>query len=278
MKVLKRIGFYLVVIAVCLIVLSPFLLMILYSIRTSTELYSVHISLFPRNPTLQPYVNALFNYDIGGSNFRTWAINSLIVCGVSTFAAIFIASMCGYALSRFRFRGKQLLWYLILLTQSIPWIILLIPFYMIFSKLGFNDNRAVLGLAYITILIPASTWLFAGFYNSINVDIEDAARIDGCNHWGVYLRIIIPLSITGIAAISLFAFVVGWGDFLFASVFIKTADKWTMPIGLTSFRGQYEIEWAEIMAISTIVTVPIVILFLYLQKHLVNLMSGGVKE
>ena len=107
--------------------------------------------------------------------------------------------------------------------------------------------------------------------------MEDAAKIDGCSHWQVFFRIILPLSISAISAIALFTFVLGWGDFLFASVFLKTADKWTLPIGLMSFRGQYEIEWAEIMAISTIITIPIVILFIYLQKHLINLMSGGVK-
>jgi ABC-type glycerol-3-phosphate transport system permease component len=277
-KIIKSTLFYVFVIIVCFAIISPFIMMIMYSLRTSTEMYSLNIRFFPRNPTAIAYKNAIFNYEIAESTFQTWATNSLIVCGISTFIAIFCAAMCGYALSRYRYYGKTIMWWIIVLTQSLPWIVLLIPFYMIFSGMGYSNNRAILALSYITVFVPISTWLFSGFFKNISTDIEDAAKIDGCNNWNIFFKIVLPLSISAVSAIALFTFVVGWGDFLFASVFIKTADNWTLPLGLVSFRGQYDIEWAEIMAVSTIITIPIVVLFIYLQKHLINLMSGGVKE
>ncbi|HCG64141.1 MAG: hypothetical protein A2Y31_00220 [Spirochaetes bacterium GWC2_52_13] len=269
---------YTTVLLVSILIAIPFVIMLSYSFRASHDIFSLEIGLFPKKPTLAAYKNALFNYRFGGQGFARWSLNSLLTCGLATFFAIFSAAMTGYAISRFRFTGKKVLWFLIALTQTIPWIIILIPYYITISRMGLANNLYILGMTYMAVFLPTSAWLFVGFFNNIPYEMEEAAKIDGCSPWGIFFRIIIPLSVTSISAIALVAFVTGWGDFLFASVFLKKASLWTLPLGLTSFRGEHQIQWSEIMAMSAIVTVPIVILFIYLQKYLVDLMAGGVKQ
>ena len=269
---------YTTVLLVSILIAIPFVIMLSYSFRASHDIFSLEIGLFPKKPTLAAYKNALFNYRFGGQGFARWSLNSLLTCGLATFFAIFSAAMTGYAISRFRFTGKKVLWFLIALTQTIPWIIILIPYYITISRMGLANTLYILGMTYMAVFLPTSAWLFVGFFNNIPYEMEEAAKIDGCSPWGIFFRIIIPLSVTSISAIALVAFVTGWGDFLFASVFLKKASLWTLPLGLTSFRGEHQIQWSEIMAMSAIVTVPIVILFIYLQKYLVDLMAGGVKQ
>lgn len=275
--VLRTIGFYLLVIIVGVGVIWPFVMLISYSIRSTNDIFGLDISLIPAHPTLHAYRN-VFTYRVGSHGFFTWGLNSIIICGLSTVASLLFSAASGYALSRYKFSGRQVYWYLIVLTQSIPWVVLLVPYYILVAHLGLVDTKLSLTLSYFALFLPVCTWLFTGFFRNIPMELEEAARIDGCSVWGIFGRIILPLSISGVSAIALFAFVIGWGDFLFASVFMKSGGNWTLPIGLVSFRGQFNVRWAEIMAASTLITIPVVVLFIYLQKHLVNLMGGAVKE
>ena len=277
-KLVNSILFYILILIVCVLVAMPFIIMLSYSFRTSHDIFSLNISLFPEKPTMEAYRNALIEYKFSGHGFLRWSWNSILICGTATFFSIFFAAMTGYAISRFRFTGKKILWFLIALTQTIPWIIILVPYYMTLSSMGFVNNRLILSMTYMAVFMPTSAWLFVGFFNKVPIEIEEAAKIDGCSPWGVFLRIIIPISIASISAIALVAFVTGWGDFLFASVFMKKSALWTLPLGLTSFKGEHYIQWSEIMAMSAIVTVPIICLFIYLQRYLVDLMAGGVKQ
>lgn len=276
-KAVKKIIFYLVLLIVCFVILFPFLLLFSYSLRTSNEIFSLRIKFIPRSPTLQAYKNALLTYAVGGSTFRNWILNSLIVCGFATLSSVFISSLCGYGISRFKFLGRKPFLFIVFLTQTVPWVVVSLPFYIMISRIGMVDRLSSLAVTYLAILTPVSTWLFTGFFKNIPLETEEAARIDGCSHLGVYYRIILPLSVPGISAIALFAFVLGWSDYLLASIILKSVENWTIPLGLTSFQGEHHILWAEIMAMSTIVTIPIVVLFLYLQRYLINLMAGGLK-
>lgn len=277
-RIASRSVFYLAVILVCVIFATPFVIMISYSLRSTQEIFSLSQSLIPERPTLEAYRNALFDYSYSGAGFGRWIWNSVWVCGIATFLAIFFSAMLGYAISRFRFTGRKSLLFMIALTQTIPWVIILIPYYMTLSRLGMANNLFVLMITYMAVFMPTSAWLFTGFFNKIGIEVEEAAKIDGCTHWGVFFRIILPLSMSSISAIALVAFVTGWGDYLFSSTFIRRAQLWTLPLGLTSFKGEFYIRWAEIMAMSAIITVPIVALFIFLQRYLVDMMSGSVKQ
>lgn len=277
-KLLKRSLLYLTVIIISLVVIMPFLMMIMYSLRSSSDIFALDIKFFPSRPTLDAYRSALFDYKYSDAGFLDWTRNSLLACGIATLLSLFFAATCGYAISRFKFTGKSILWFVIVLTQTIPWIVILIPYYIGLAKLGLVNSLWSLCATYLAVFMPTSTWLFVGFFNTIPIEIEEAARIDGCGAWGIFLRIVVPLSVAAVSAIALVSFVSGWGDYLFASVLLKSADKWTIPLGLQSFRGEHTIKWAEIMAMSVFITVPIVALFIYLQRYLVSLMAGGVKQ
>jgi len=153
----------------------------------------------------------------------------------------------------------------------------LILYYTLLVKLHMLDSLVSLGFTYTTIFTPVCAWLFIGFFQGMPIEIEEAARLDGCSPLGVFHRMVLPLATPAISAVALFAFVIGWGDFLMASVIIRSPQNWTLPLGLVSFRGEHRILWAQSMAVATIITIPIVLLFLYLQRNLINLMTGGVK-
>lgn len=276
-NLIPRIGFYILVLIVGIIIIFPFIIMISYSFRSSNDIFALDTGIIPAHPTLEAYKNAFFSYKIAGYGLSHWAKNSLFVCGSATILAIYISALAGYGICRFRFRGRNVIWFLVILTQMVPWIAVLIPYYALLVSFKMLDSLSSLGFTYVTILTPVSTWLFIGFFQGVPVEIEEAARIDGASYLGVFHRIILPLAVPGISAIALFAFVIGWGDFLMASVIVKSAQNWTMPIGLVSFRGEHRILWAEAMAVASLITIPIVALFLYLQKNLVNLLVGGVK-
>ncbi len=277
MKIFMRILFYLVVVIVGVVVVAPFVVLLSYSFRTSTDIFQLDTGLIPAKPTLEAYASALFHYRIAGVGVPTWGMNSLVVCGIATLVAIYISALSGYGISRFRFRGRNFLWFLIILTQLVPWIVVLIPYYTLLVKLHLLDSLVGLGFTYMTIFTPVCAWLFIGFFQGSSVEIEEAARIDGCSQAGVFHRIVLPLATPAISAVALFAFVIGWGDYLMASVMMRSPENWTLPLGLVSFRGEHKILWAESMALATVITIPIVALFLYLQRNLVTLMTGGVK-
>ena len=276
-RTLARIGFYVVIVVAAIIVVFPFLVLVSYSFRTSNDIFALDTGIFPSHPTIEAYTNAFSHYNISGYGLGIWARNSVIVCGLSTVVAIYISAMTGYGVSRFRFRGRDLLWFLVILTQLVPWIVVLIPFYSLLVTFHMLDSLWSLTLSYVTIFTPVCAWLFIGFFQGLPVEIEEAARIDGASHLKVFHRIVLPLAVPGISAVALFAFVIGWGDFLMASVITKSAENWTLPLGLVSFRGEHQILWAESMAVATLVTIPIVALFLYLQRNLINLLTGGLK-
>ncbi|MDD1770467.1 MAG: carbohydrate ABC transporter permease [Methanomassiliicoccales archaeon] len=277
-KILKRGFLYLAVIAVSVAVILPFLLMITYSLRSSSDIFALDIKLLPSHPSLDSYRSAILEYRYSGTGFLDWGLNSLLACGIATILSMFFAATCGYAITRFKFTGKSILWFVIVLTQTIPWIVILIPYYITLAGLGLVNNLWSLCATYLAVFMPTSTWLFVGFFGGIPIEIEEAARIDGCGAWGIFFRVVLPLSGAAVSAIALVTFVSGWGDYLFASVLLKSAGNWTIPLGLQSFRGEHTIRWSEIMAMSALITVPIVVLFIYLQRHLVSLMAGGVKQ
>ncbi len=269
-----RILTVLVLLFLCIIVLAPFGVMGSYSIRTEKELYDFNISFIPDNPTLGAYNELIANNEL----LVKWILNSLYVTLISTFLVIIFSSMMAYAIANFRFLGRKGLWFIIAMTQSIPWIIPLIPLYISLSHMNALDSLHTVMIIYTACFIPISVWLMVGFFKKIPKDISEAAKIDGCSNWGVLMRIIMPLSTNALCAIGLTAFIGGWGDYVTVTTIIRSKEVWTLPIAIQSLRGPYYTAWTQIMALGTIISIPVVIIFLWLQKYLVNLIAGGVKE
>lgn len=273
-KHMYRILTVIVLLFLSFIVLAPFGVMCSYSIRTENELYDFSISFIPDKPTLAAYQELLANNEL----LVTWILNSLYVTIASTFLVIIFSAMMAYAIANFRFLGRRGLWFIIAMTQSIPWIIPLVPLYISLSNMGALDSLHTVMIIYTACFIPTSVWLMVGFFKKIPKDISEAARIDGCSNWGVLMRIILPLSTNALCAIGLTAFIGGWGDYVTVTTVIRSKEVWTLPIAIQSLKGPFYTAWTQIMALGTIISVPVVIIFLWLQKYLVNLLAGGVKE
>jgi multiple sugar transport system permease protein len=210
--------------------------------------------------------------------FLTWYQNSIIVTILTTFFSILLAVFAGYALSRFRFRGRKLLATSILATQLFPGVLLAIPMYIIFSRVGLLNTYQGLILSYITKALPFSIWMLWGYFDSIPNELEQAAMVDGLGRIQAIFKIILPLAAPGVTAVALFAFVLSWEEYLYALLIMGPDSMLTLTVGAARLVGNQSIMWGELMAYSVMMTLPIAIIFVILQKYLVSgLTAGAVK-
>lgn len=264
----------LLIILLCVFSAFPFLALISTSFKPPEEIYSSDHTLLPKEPTIQGYIDIL-NPAMPTFNFVQWLGNSLITTGISTIVSVMVAAFGGYAMSRFRFVGRLTIGYLILVTQVIPTSLLLIPLYITMAQLNLLDSLMGIVLVYTAFNIPYCTWTMKGYIDGIPVALEEAAQIDGCTQGKAFLRVILPLCIPGLISTTLFAFIASWNEYVFASVMLRAYDKWTVSLGLTMFKGQHTTNWNGLMAGGIIITVPIVIAFWLLQRHLITGMTAG---
>ena len=211
--------------------------------------------------------------------FGRWLLNSLLVSVMTTALGVFLACTAAYAFSRFRFPGRDSGMLAFLVSQMFPGTLMLIPLFIIIVKwLGLGNNFWGLVIVYATTAIPFCVWMLKGYFDTIPIDIEESARIDGASPQVIFFRIILPLAKPAIAITALFSFMTAWNEFILASVFLESEAKYTAPVGLRFFVGGFSSQWGFFAAGSVIVSLPVVIMFLYLQKYLVSgLTAGSVK-
>ena len=191
---------------------------------------------------------------------------------------VFIASLGAYALSRFQLRAKNLFMMLALMPQFFPYVLILIPFYVLMSNIGLVDSHLGLILTHTSITLPFALWMLTGYFNAIPRDLDQAALIDGCSRLGVLFRIIYPIAIPGMVVAGFFAFVVSWGDYLFVSILSQSPETQTLPIGLQTFMSSLQVRWGLITAGTVIAIVPTILFFAIVQRRLVaGLTAGAVK-
>jgi multiple sugar transport system permease protein len=226
----------------------------------------------PANPTVENFVYSWTN--IG---FATFFKNSLIV-GISTVIVVLICStLSGYALARYQFKGKRSFLLMLLCTQFIPRSMMIIPLFIIFKNLGLISSPLALIITYTAIEIPFTTILMSGFISNVPRELEEAAMIDGCTKLQSLRHVVFPLLLPGIVATGVFTFIYTWNEFLIALMLTNQQSKFTLPVGLSSMLGEFNVNYGALAAGSVIALVPAVILFAYAQKHLVNGMGGAVK-
>jgi ABC-type glycerol-3-phosphate transport system permease component len=206
-------------------------------------------------------------------------LNSLAVGLVTALIGTFISALAGYSLARYRFLGSRVIDRFILLAYVIPPILLVVPIYVFMVGWQLEDTLVSVVLAHLVLAIPFSIWLLRGFFRDIPVDLDEAARVDGASRFGVLWRIILPISLPGLAAVAVFIFLESWNEFLFSSVLISSKGSMTFPVGLYSVAGTYgDVRWGETMAAAVVGTIPVFVLFLLFQRWLVSgLTSGAVK-
>lgn len=229
----------------------------------------------PSSITIQPFIDMWSTVPLA-----KYFINSLIVTSIATACSVIISIFASYALARLSFRAKRPFSLIILSTQMFPGILFLLPLFLIFTQIqravGLQLNGSYLGLiiTYMTFTLPFSIWMLTGYLRSIPKALEEAAMIDGTGRIGALFRVIIPVARPGIVAVAVYSFITGWGEVLFASVLTNNRTR-TLPIGLQAYSSESDVLWNELMAASIVVSLPILIGFLFVQRHLVSGLSAG---
>jgi len=270
----RSIGTYVLVILLTLLIITPFLWMFLGSFKSNFELMQKQgQTLWIENPTLSNYSRLFQEYD-----FARYFLNSTIVASVTAIVATSFSAFAGYSLARFSFPGKGLMSFLILLTQMIPAIATIIPLFLWFQWLHLLNTYWALIIAYNAFAIPFCTWLLRGFFMEIPVELEEAAMIDGASEIGTFMRIVLPLSLPGLLATLIFSFILAWQEFLFAVTFTSSSELRTLTVGVAAMRGKDIVDWGLLNAGVVVTTVPLAILFAFVQRYLVKgLTAGAVK-
>lgn len=234
------------------------------------------LSLVPTRPTLAHY-GSLFTF----MPYLTYLGNSLIVGFATMGLTLAVSALGGYALARLSFPGRNLIGRMVLFTYTVPSVLLLIPLYTAMVRYGIQNTRLSLILAHSTFAIPFTLWLLRGFFQSLPAELEDAAMIDGCSHFATLWRIVVPLAAPGLVTAAIFGFTLSWNEYLFALVFINDDSVRTIPVGVAANIMTGNIQpshWPILMGASIVSSVPVALLFLLMQKRLVQgLTAGGVK-
>jgi ABC-type glycerol-3-phosphate transport system permease component len=275
---LSKAVLYLLLVAVSLCAVFPFFWMVSSSFKGNSEIFTYPPVWIPREPTVKGYASLIFTPMYGTTLFVDFARNSLYVSLLTAVITVVTAALGAYGMARFKFRGSGVLKYLILLSQMLPGALLLIPLYMIMIQLKLINTHWALIVAYISFTLPYCTYLLKSYIDSIPPSIDEAALVDGCNRFTALFRVVLPVAAPGIVVTFVQAFIMGWNEYMFALAFLNTNSQWTIPVALGSFRGQYIVEWSYLFAGSVLLTVPVLLLFLFFQRWLITgLASGSVK-
>jgi len=260
---------------ITLFAMGPFLWVVSASLKTRAELYATPITYIPTYPTFANYVET---WTSTLTPFSRFFANSLWVSSVTTVATIVISTSAGYALARFRFIGKNTLMLVFLATQMFPSVLLIAPLLSQWYALGLIDTYQALIYSNLSFTVPFAVWMLVGYFESIPHELEESAMIDGSSRFGALIRIIVPLAAPGIAATTIFAFVSSWSELLFATTFTSQTEMRTLSAGLLYMAGQYEVQWGTLSAGVMISTIPVAVLFAFLQKHLIQGLTAGAMK
>ncbi|MEE2710698.1 MAG: carbohydrate ABC transporter permease [Gemmatimonadota bacterium] len=251
----------------------PIYWMVITSFTPESDLFTLPLRYFPTAATFDHYVVTLLRTDI-----PRYFANSLTVASVASACTLLVSVLGGYALARYRFRGKQPTILLFLATQMMPMVVLIVPLFIVFRTLGLLNTLYSLMIVYTVLNIPFCTMIMQGFFIGIPAELEEAAMVDGSSRFGAIARVAVPLARPGLIATFLFAFIGAWNELLFAVMFLNTDATFTLPVGLYMFISKYDIHWGRMMAGATIALIPALLVFGFVQRYMVKGMSlGAVK-
>jgi arabinogalactan oligomer/maltooligosaccharide transport system permease protein len=270
----KRILIHLALWIACFMAVFPVLRVFAVSLRPGNRLLSTDLSLIPPDATFESYRIILFD-----KPFLSWIWNSLAITIATAIIGVLLAATSAYAFSRWKFPGRTVGLVFLLSTQMIPASMLMIPIYILAIKLGLVGTYRGLVIAYCVSSVPFSIWILKGYYDTIPIDLEEAARIDGASQLQAFTQILLPLSTPALAITFLFNFTTAWNDYLLARVMLGSQETLlTWPLGLQRLQGQFQTQWGLFSAASILVMIPVVALFLYSSKWLISgLTMGSVK-
>ena len=274
-KQTKRIVLTILILILTVILILPFLWMISTSFKEADEVFQEIPKWLPRHFSFSNY-GKIWNR----AYFKTYFVNSILVSCATMGIALLVALFSGYGISRFRFRGRTFFSATLIVVQMFPSMLLLIPMYIIMSRMGLLNSHVSMIIAYTTFAMPFCTWMIKGYFDTIPVSLEDAARIDGCGRLQILFRIVAPLAAPGIVTVAMFAFILSWQEYMYALTFARTEEMKTITVGIALMQGQHgTVDWGQIMAGSVLACLPGLTLFTYLERYLVQgFTMGAVKE
>lgn len=253
-----------------LVSIGPFAWMVVSSFKVTRELYAVPPTWWPEAPTLDHYRRVLF-----ASNVPRYLLNSIIISAGSTVLALALAVFAAYGLVRGRFAGRQASQTFVAVAQLLPTAAIIVPLFVVLRYLGLVNTYLGLILVYMILTLPLSVWMLTGYIRSVPIELEEAAVMDGASWSRVLFRVTLPLITPGIAAVIVYAFVTTWNEFIFALVFAQDSHVKTLPIGIAEFTAEFTTDWGAVMAASTLMTLPVVALFIALQRLFIGGMTSG---
>jgi ABC-type glycerol-3-phosphate transport system permease component len=268
-----KILYYLVLTTIALVSMFPLYWGLLTSLKPEGQIMVYPPAFIPETLTLENYYKVLFM-----SNYRTYFMNNIIVAVISVIFASVVAGHAAFAFSRMKFRHSEKIMFAVLMTAMIPPIAQLIPLYILAVKTGLYNTKIVLVLIYAAWRTPILTWLLKGFFEKIPRDIEESAMIDGCTKAGVFYKIVLPISKPGIASVALLTAVFVWNDYLVSASFVSAEKHRMLSPGIYNYITGYGVQWGQLMGGVCMAVIPIIILFISLQKQFVaGLSAGAVK-
>lgn len=265
-----RAATYLILLVMIVISVFPAVWMLSTSIKSPTELFDNPPEIIPDEPTLGNFTAVLQNSKMYQAFF-----NSVLVTAAVVLLTLIVSVLAGYGFARFRFRGSSALKVGLLFGQMIPSVVLIIPLYFLFSKVGMLNTRGALIIADMALTIPMGVIMLSSFFEGVPKELEEAAKIDGCTGIGALFRVVLPVAKPGLISVAIYTFIHAWEEFLFALNLTTSSKTRTLPIAISMFSGEFAVDWGATMAAATVVAMPVLLIFLLCNRYFVQGMADG---
>jgi len=258
---------------IILFLLFPFFIMVATMLKSGKEVYTIPPYWIPKKIALSNFITIWTQYP-----FARYFLNSFIIAAGTTILTTLLCIPAAYAVSRFRFYGKRLLLYMYLVVQMFSPIIVVITLFKIIARMQLLDTYVGLILVNTVFTLAFSTWMLNGYFKTIPVDIEEAALIDGCTRAQTIIKIMLPIAAPGLVTVIIYSFIASWNEFMFALTLVQSVGKTPLTLGLYNFVGRYTTQWEFLTAAAFLAIIPIIVLFLIIEKELVaGIVGGAVK-
>jgi multiple sugar transport system permease protein len=277
-KYSRKVLLFLLTLPVLFFIFFPILWLFSASLSTQAELYAIPIHWIPQHPTLSNYIQIIFPSQALSSVPRAFAVaiwNSVKIASAVTVISLLFGSLAAYALVRIPFKFNRTIQLGIIATRMIPEVSLILPLFIIASSLGLINKPIILIVAYMSFALPYAIWLMAAYFQTVPIDLEDAARMDGCSRLGILFRIIMPISVPGLVSTAMFVFLLAWDEFFYALIFTSTLASKTAPVAIAEFVGRYNVNITGMMAGGILAALPPLILAFIFQRYIVSGMTAG---
>lgn len=269
-----RVLLYCAVVIVCAFLVFPVYWLFVTALSDPAELRALPPTFWPKELEW-----GIFAKVMGERPLLLWLANSTLAALGAVILSMSVSIFAGYSLSRYRFTGSQSIGLFILTAKMLPATLLVIPLFGIFRGFNLIGSMWSIILAHASLIVPFSTWMLKGYFDTVPRELEQAAQVDGCSPLGALFRVILPVSLPGLAATALYGFVLSWSDYVYARTFLTNAQSnWTIILGITTMKGEYISGWNEISAASIIAAVPVIVIYFFLERYLVGGLTAGSEK